>query len=283
LGLKIKELIPIGERILREAGVENYWVDAEALLCSETGFDRKKIFLDHDRELDDVQCEVFFGLINRRADGEPLQYITGEQYFMGHRLTVNPSVLIPRPETECLAEKAIEYLLASGSAKTALDLCTGSGALAVSIAKACTGMVVTAADVSKAALVIAKVNAATLGVSGHIDFVQGDLFASLEGKEFDLIVTNPPYVKTADLKGLAREIAEHEPLSALDGGADGLDFYRRIAADARGFMAEDACLMAEIGSGQAEAAAAIFTGAGFSSVEISQDLSGLDRILTAKK
>jgi len=287
LGLKIKELIPIGENILRDAGVEDYKIDAEALLGYEIGFDKKKMFMNWTYEVSDERSEAWFDLVNRRASGEPLQYITGEQYFMGHRFLVDPMVLIPRPETELLAEKAVAYLRARGGAKHVLDLCTGSGALAISIAKACPRLKVTASDVSARALSVAKKNAAALGVAGRVAFAESDLFAAFRkgsfgfGKKYDLIVTNPPYIKTGDLENLAREIKEHEPLSALDGGADGLDFYRRIASDARGCMRPGACLMAEIGYDQAEAASAIFAGAGFTSIEIFRDLSGLDRILQA--
>ena len=282
MGLTIKELIPIGEKILRDAGVENSNIDAEALLGFEIGFDKKKMFMNWTYEVGDAHSESWFDLINRRAAGEPLQYITGEQYFMGHRFTVDPFVLIPRPETEILADKAIEHLRAS-SAKTVLDLCTGSGALAVSIAKACPRIKVTASDVSAEALIVAKRNAGALGVPSRIDFVQSDLFAGFRrgffGKKFDLIVTNPPYIRTGDFAGLAREIRDHEPIKALDGGADGLDFYRCIAADARDFMRSGACLMTEIGADQAESAGILFSCAGFNSIEIIQDLSGLDRIL----
>jgi len=285
LGLKIKELIPIGERILRDAGVEDYKIDAEALLGFEIGFDKKKMFMNWTYEVSDERSEAWFDLVNRRASGEPLQYITGEQYFMGHRFSVSPLVLIPRPETELLAEKAIDYLRAKSGARTVLDLCTGSGVLAISIALARPRLKVTASDVSAEALAVAKRNAGALGVSGRVGFLQSDLFTALRrgtfGNKYDLIVTNPPYIRTDDLHGLAREIREHEPLSALDGGADGLDFYRRIAADARAFMRPGACLMTEIGADQAEDVSAIFADNGFTSIEISQDLNSLDRIIKA--
>jgi len=282
VGLRIKDLIPIGERILQNAGVVDYKIDAEALLGFEIGFDKQKMFMNWTYEVSDERSEAWFDLINRRAAGEPLQYITGEQYFMGHRFIVSPSVLIPRPETELLAEKAIDFL---NGPKSVLDLCTGSGVLAISIAKACPRARIAASDVSEEALVVAKKNAAALGVSGRIDFTRGDLFSGFRGgsfgKKFDLIVTNPPYIKTGDFENLSREIRDHEPAMALDGGADGLDFYRRIAADARAYMRPGARVMAEIGADQGDDIAALFYETGFTNIKIIQDYSSLDRILIA--
>ena len=285
MGLTIKELIPIGEKILAGAGVENPAHDAEALLGFLISFDKQKIFMNWTYEVDDLHCEDYFDLIGRRSACEPLQYITGEQYFFGHRISVDPSVLIPRPETELLAEKAIHYLKKNEKARKALDLCTGSGALAVSISKACPRLKITASDVSGPALSTAKMNAQALGVAERINFVKSDLFDSIKhgalGKKYDLIVTNPPYIRTGDLSGLQAEIRDHEPLSALDGGEDGLVFYRRIAAGARPYTRKNSCLMTEIGCDQAREVSAIFAEAGFKSIEVFQDLSGLDRIVTA--
>ena len=285
MGLTIKELIPIGEKILANASVENHKNNAEILLGFVISFDRQKIFMNWTYEVDDPHCESYFDLINRRAAGEPLQYITNEQYFFGHRLNVNPSVLIPRPETELLAEKAILFLQTREKAKMALDLCTGSGALAISIAKACPRIKITASDISEPALSVAMKNAYALGVSDRIDFVNSYLFESIKpktlNKKFDLIVTNPPYIKTGDLENLQIEIRDHEPMPALDGGEDGLAFYRRIAAKTMVYMRPGASLMAEIGHDQANDVTAIFEGAGLKKIEVFEDLSGLDRIVSA--
>ena len=294
--MKIKQLLSIGEGMLNGAGIESAKHDAGALLCFATGFDRHQILLDRDSDVDERQSELYLGLVRRRGGGEPLQYITGEQYFMGHRFAVNPSVLIPRPETEMLAEKAIAYIKArigAGQAIRVLDLCTGSGVLAISIAKACPSVKVTASDISEQALLTAKKNALELGVQERVEFIKSDLFeaiglgsTALPGRgaiknKYGLIVTNPPYIRTGDLAGLQREIKDHEPLEALDGGADGLEYYRRIATDAQAHLDEKGMLMAEIGCDQAQAAACIFKIAGFAVIEIFQDLAGHDRILTA--
>ena len=205
--------------------------------------------------------------------------------LLDHRFGVNPFVLIPRQETEILADKAIKYLSETGDAKIVLDLCTGSGALAISIAIACPNIKVIASDISEEALVIAERNSAALGGSDRVDFIKSDLFSYFDrgayGKMFDLVVTNPPYIRTGDLPGLAREIRDYEPASALDGGIDGLDFFHRIAADARAYMRPDACLMTEIGADQAEDVKEVFSGAGFTKIEIFRDLSNRARILKA--
>ena len=283
MSLTIKDLIQVGERILKNAGIENAGHDAEALLCFEIGFDKQKIFMNWVYQVDDLRSEKYFDLVNRRAGGEPLQYITGEQYFMGHRFTVNPSVLIVRPETELLAAMAIEYLKKNKHKRSVLDLCTGSGAIAVSIIKECPRIKITASDISAEAIIVAQKNAKELGVSGRIDFIKSDVFSGIKtgmfGKKFDLIVTNPPYIRTGDLENLQREIKEHEPLIALDGGADGLDFYRRIAKEASVYLNKGACILTEIGYDQAEDVISLFDDAGFKRATVFQDLSGHDRII----
>jgi len=283
-------LVSAGKKILAEAGVENAGRDAESLMCFVTGLDRQALFMSRDDEADDACRERFFSLIERRASGEPLQYITGEQWFMGYRFSVDPSVLIVRPETEILAEKAIGYLRSvrgqngEGPANV-LDLCTGTGAIATVIALECPGAKITASDISGEALATAENNARAHGVEGRISFVRSDLFEGLGPGPgfagFDLIVTNPPYIRSDEIQSLQREIVEHEPVIALDGGADGLSFYRRIATEAAAFLKNDACVFAEIGHDQAEEAANIFKNAGFSGVSVFQDLAGIDRVITA--
>ena len=279
MGLTARSLFLIGESKLKDKGAGENGIDAEALLGFLTGMDRKELFFNRDLEMSDEQVSEFMALLSRRANGEPLQYITGEQYFMGHRFSVDPSVLIPRPETELLAEKATHYINGHG-VKTVLDLCTGSGVLAISIALACPGVRITASDVSAQALVMAQKNAEALLASDRVEFAESDLFSAITGK-FGLIVTNPPYIRTEDLDGLQREIKDHEPLQALDGGQDGLDFYRRIAAEARSYLCPGACLMTEIGADQAEAVSSLFRESGFAGIEIFKDLNSFDRFLSA--
>ena len=283
----IKDLIAIGGKTLEDSGVENPVFDAETLLSFETGFDKQQLFMNWGKEAEDLLRGRYFDLINRRANGEPLQYITGEQYFMGYRFSVDPSVLIPRPETELLAEKAIAYIKSHENVKSILDLCTGSGALAICISKAIPGAKIMASDISDHALNTAKKNACELGADSQIDFIKSDVFEGIRSEEidrkFDLIVTNPPYIRSKDIANLQREIYEHEPVLALDGGVDGLDFYRRIASESDVFLNENACIMTEIGFDQAADISAIFISKGFKNPEISQDISGFDRIIKVLK
>ena len=296
--LTFGELLSIGERILSGSGIYCATHETEALLCFATGLERHQLLLNRSRDVDNAQINYFLSLVRRRKSGEPLQYITGEQYFMGHRLAVDPSVLIPRPETETLAEKAIScirtFIGESSDALNILDLCTGSGALAISIAKACPHVKITAADISKQALKIAKKNALDLGLANRIDFIESDLFANISrspgageafeasGGSYHLIVTNPPYIRSGDLADLQREIKNHEPLTALDGGADGLVFYRRIASEASEYLAEHGVLLTEIGYDQARDVIKILETAGFTDIELFRDLIGHDRIIKAR-
>ena len=285
--ITIKDLIRQGERILKASKIDNAGNDAETLLGFLAGFDKQQLFMNQGFIVDDFLQKKYLEMIERRSAGEPLQYITGEQYFLGHRFSVDSSVLIIRPETEILAEKAISYLFSNKGASDVLDLCTGSGVLAVSIAKACPDVRITASDISAGALSVAMKNARSLDVCDRIDFIQSDLFKEIKnnyaGKEFDLIVTNPPYIRSGDIDSLQKEIREYEPVLALDGGIDGLDFYRAIASEAGGFMRPNACILAEVGHDQAADVLAIFRGSGFKNLKVYKDLSGFDRIIEGVK
>lgn len=217
-------------------------------------------------------------LLQRRQGGEPLAYILGERFFMGERFIVTPDVLIPRPETELLVEAA-HNVIVSTRAKRVLDLCTGSGCIAVSVALR-TQADVWASDISAAALAVAKQNAAQYSV--EISFFESDLFGGIDGC-FDVIVSNPPYIKSADYAELSPEIVRHEPKNALEAGADGLCFYRRIAREAEAHLNEGGHLLLEIGWDQAHAVSALLSEAGYKNIELNQDYSGLDRILKAQR
>jgi release factor glutamine methyltransferase len=288
-GHTIQKLLPAGMDILCSAGDENYETDAELLLCFVLGVDKLKLFLNQYLEVTDESYARYRELLRRVADGEPLQYVTGESYFMGHRFAVGPAVLIPRPETEVLCDLAIRILRerAEAAAPRVLDLCTGSGALAISIALALPSVQLTASDISPAALAVARANAEALGASARIVFASGDLFDGLAlpgeegGERYDMIVTNPPYIRTDDISGLSREVRDHEPLQALDGGVSGLDFYHRIAPAAGRYLTAGGILLTEIGWDQGTEVKAALSAAGFSEVKVMQDLSGRDRIVGA--
>ena len=212
-------------------------------------------------------------IIDKRLTGRPLWYIIGDTEFYGCKIKVDERALIPRPETEELAELAAKSI---EEGDKVLDMCTGSGCIAISIAKNCAkkNITVTAADLSEAALMLAKENANLNSVS--VNFVQSDLFTSVRGR-FNLIVCNPPYIKTGDIPKIQKEVREFEPRIALDGGEDGLDFYRRIAKSVRSYLARDGVLLLECGEGQAEEILKLFEHRDYAMVM--KDLSGTDRFI----
>ncbi|MDR1028057.1 MAG: peptide chain release factor N(5)-glutamine methyltransferase [Clostridiales Family XIII bacterium] len=286
MGLQIKEILSVAENILRESGDEDYKRDAEILLCHKTHYDTKKIFMNWSREIDDVYCEGFFELVQKRAGGTPTQYLTNTQEFMGYPFFVDERTLIPRQDTETLAETILEYLKTNKAARRVLDLCTGSGVIAISLAKKNPTLKITASDTDPSALKVAEINASKLGVSNRIKFVKSDVYAAFKtgfgGASFDIITANPPYIRSDVLMTLQREIIEHEPLQALDGGADGLDFYRTIVGGAAARLRKNGALFLEIGYDQADAVRAIIDETErFGEAVCRKDLAGNDRVLSA--
>lgn len=253
--------------------------DADWMLCEALRCGRGQLRLFGERALTPDQSARLEGMLARRLDGEPLQYILGNQPFMGLDFKVDSRVLIPRQDTETLCEAALEALDGMESPEV-LDLCTGSGALAVSIKRLCPKARVCASDLSLDALTLARENARALGAA--VEFFQGDLFAPLKGRTFDLIVTNPPYIPSGDLSALQKEV-QQEPRMALDGGADGLDFYRRIALEAPSHLKTAGLLMAEVGVLQAQAVGALFGAALGGSVRVIRDLCGIERVVCASR
>ncbi|MDP2654816.1 MAG: peptide chain release factor N(5)-glutamine methyltransferase [Candidatus Omnitrophota bacterium] len=228
----------------------------------------------------------FRGILARRQAGEPLQYLLGECEFMGSPFYVDSRVLIPRPETEHLAEWAIEKILLLGTTRQLeiLDVGTGSGAIAVSLAKLCPGCHVTALDFSEAALDVARRNAERNQVSDRVEFVCADIFSwTPSGKIFDAVVSNPPYIPSAKIAFLPPDVRK-EPVSALDGGPDGLRFYRRIVGACAEWLALDGFLMMEMGDGQRpEIERLLHSTASFVGLEFRRDLAGTDRIFAARR
>jgi release factor glutamine methyltransferase len=258
-------------------GVDAPRLTAEVLLAHALGCDRVRLYLDFDKPIGDAELGRFRELVKRRAGGEPTAYLTGAREFLGHRLAVDPRVLIPRPETELLAELALEALPGDGAA---LDLGTGSGALAIALKLGRPGAAVTAVDVSPGALEVARANAAAL--SAGVAFLGGDLYAPVPaGDRFDVIVSNPPYVPTGELAGLQREV-QREPRLALDGGADGLDLLRRVVAGAPVRLRAGGVLLLEMHESHLESLPALCLAAGFASAEARRDLAGLPRLTLAR-
>lgn len=272
----IKEILKTGQEKLEAAGKDGASFDSRALLSFVMDIPFRDVPLRLDSEITEEQEESFRKLLMKRLAGEPLQYITGEQEFMGLSFHVDPRVLIPRLDTEILAEEALGYI--GGSPCSVLDLCTGSGAIGLSIAKLAEGAHVTLTDISEDALEVAKLNAKELGVEDKVTFVRSDLFEAIDGS-FDLIVSNPPYVRSDVIPGLDTEVKDHEPMLALDGGADGLDIYRKIISEAQDHLNENGCLMMEIGFDQADDIRKLIKEEGrFGEVRVIKDLAGLDRV-----
>jgi release factor glutamine methyltransferase len=267
----VLQILDKSTAFLKQKGVESPRLNAELLICDFLKCRRLDLYLNFDKPVDGAQTDQLRERVLRRGRFEPLQYITGTCEFYGLTLEVNPSVLIPRPETELLVEKMLEEK-PSGSL---LDLGTGSGAIALAMKKNLPSLEMTGSDVSGTALDAAKRNGEKTGVS--VRWIQADLFENL--KTFDAIVSNPPYVKRGDLSALQAEVRDHEPTLALDGGEDGLDFYRRMLPEALKHLNPAGRIFLECGQGQAKAVAALGQENGLVIREIRNDLSGIERIL----
>jgi len=276
--MTIRQAIVKAEQAFEAAGVPDPRTDAEWILSHVCGLDRMRMLLAGANELTPEQEQRFSSLLLSRVQRKPLQYLLGVQYFYGLPYQVDSRVLIPRQETEELCELGIAHLRALGGTPRALDLCTGSGAIAVTLKHECPFADVSASDLSVDALALAQSNANANGAEIH--FHQGDLFVPLEGRRFDLILSNPPYIPTRDCENLQAEVMQ-EPRMALDGGADGLDFYRRIATEAPAHLTESGMLAVESGDGETEAIASLFRAAGLCSVTIHKDLYGMPRMVSA--
>lgn len=284
----LRQALQSGVQCLSRAGIDTARLDAEVLLGHVLAMTREQLVSMSDMPMTDDQTQRYEATLRRRLEREPVAYITGHQEFWSLDFHVTPDVLIPRPETENLVEVALS--VAAGMIHAApmkiLEIGTGSGAVAISLAKELASAELWATDVSTAAIAIARGNATRNGMSGKIKFLYGDLFAPIEAEagEFTLIVANPPYVRGEEIAGLAPEVSHWEPREALDGGVDGLDFYRWIAARASSYLALRGAVALEIGSDMGEAVAKMFDANGrYESAKIFQDYAGRDRVVVAQK
>jgi release factor glutamine methyltransferase len=279
--MTVLEVIKRSSEYLEQRGVESPRLQIELLLAHVLGVPRLKLYLDFERELADAQLSTLRGLVKRRGDREPLQYILGSTSFCGMEIAVSPAVLIPRPETEGLVEQAWQFLSHGGRSNPAvLDFGTGSGCIAIAIAGKFPQALVHAIDVSAEALAVAQANAQRN--QARVEFHRGRDFAATGGP-FDLIVSNPPYIPTAEVDLLQPEVRDHEPRSALDGGADGLDVHRLIAAEASTRLTQNGKLMVELGFAQAPAARELYASVGWHIGSVLPDYSGCPRILIADR
>ena len=254
--------------------------DARLLLEFACKTDRNALFLQGDMEVDTEQEKAYFELIEKRLKHIPVQHLTGEQDFMGLTFEVNEHVLIPRQDTECLVEIVLKHL---HDGMHILDMCTGSGCILISLLYYSNDCVGVGADLSVEALQVAMRNAERLGNNGisdkmQVSFIHSNLFENIDGK-FDIIVSNPPYIKTDVIKTLMPEVKDFEPMLALDGTEDGLYFYRRIITEAKGYLNRGGQLFVEIGYDQGTEVSDLMREAGYVHVEVAKDLAGLDRVV----
>lgn len=270
----IRRVLDWTKGYLTEKGVENARLETEWLLSAALGLDRVGIYVNFDKPLNTDELSVVRGLVARRAKREPLQYILGTQEFRGLDFVVTPAVLIPRHDTEVLVEEALRR---APHAATVLDIGVGSGCIAVALAKQLPDAQVWGVEQSPEAIALAQRNAERNGV--RVTLFEGSLFEPFADQRFDLIVSNPPYIPTADLETLQPEVREYEPRAALDGGPDGLDFYRIIVPAAPEHLNPGGWLMVELGIGQAEAVLGMFGQAGFGDCFTAKDPNGIDRVV----
>ena len=272
-----REAIETGTRILQKENIADAKIDAWYLLQMACKVDRNFYYLHEEDELTAEQQSEYESTVHKRAEHVPLQYIIGEQEFMGLKFKVNSNVLIPRQDTETLVEEALRV---AKPGMRVLDLCTGSGCIIISLAKNVADISCTGSDISKQALLVAKENAKANEV--EVEWERSDLFENISGT-FDLIVSNPPYIPTGEIPGLMPEVRDFEPVDALDGKEDGLYFYRIITEKSPEYLTSDGYLYFEIGYDQGEAGSAMMRQCGYTQVEVIKDLAGNDRVVKGRK
>jgi len=273
-----RELLKDASARLRNAEIPDPETDSALLLSSLTGVAPLRLRLDTDTVLSSEILKEYESLLSRRLSREPLQYILSSAVFYGRTFAVDPRVLIPRPETALLVQWALDEIKAL-KAPRVLDLCCGSGCIGLTVLAERPDAVVTLSDLSPDALDVARLNAENLGLTAR--FLQSDLFHHIDSEPFDLIISNPPYIPSADCDTLQAEVLR-EPRLALDGGADGLNLYRRIAHEVRGFLAPGGLLMMELGIGEADEVEQILKTFGAGRVEVRPDDAGISRMILAQ-
>ena len=295
--MRLLDLLRKSTDCLEAAGIDEAFADAELLVFHAANMDRIDAYVNNPAVKSSDSARVR-RLLQRRLKGEPIQYIVGQIEFLGLTIKVGRGVLIPRPETELLVEEAIKAVMRNKisvaskeknalrvtqrASLSVLDLCTGSGCIALSLAKEFPDAEVYGTDLSKEALVYAKKNAKANDIK-NVTFLQGSLFEPVKGKAYDLITANPPYIRRSELETLQREIRDWEPISALDGGEDGMDFYRTILSSADQFLNPGGSLFLELGYDQAEAVKKVAKRQGFLDLAVINDYAGIGRILAVRR
>jgi release factor glutamine methyltransferase len=279
----VRRVIAWMQADLAKRGIDSARLDADLLVARALELKRIALYLDLDRPLHETELRAIRALVERRRAFEPIAYILGEREFYGRGFEVDKHVLIPRPDTETLVEQTLLVMRSGDGAGRILDLCTGSGAVALTLAAELPERRVLATDVSEAALTVAARNTERLQLKQRVELRQGDLFEAVpEGERFAAITANPPYIGTDELATLAPDVRDHEPHAALDAGADALSFYRRIVRDAPRYLEPGASLLVEVGYTQAAAVRALFTDAGLAEVRSAKDLAGTERVVIGR-
>jgi release factor glutamine methyltransferase len=276
----MQALLKSASETLARCGIENPEKEAEIIVTHAAGIDTVTLYRDDPAPGGEAEAKVR-AMLDRRCRREPLQYILGSVEFRGLKIHVGPGVLIPRPETELIIEELLKFLPPPGRGLRVLDLCTGSGCLALAAAQALPGSHVAGTDISGEALAYARKNAVENGIENAV-FLRGHLFEPVGGETFDAIVSNPPYVASGDMETLQPEIRDWEPGEALDGGEDGLDFYRAILAEAPRRLHEGGPVLLELGWGEAEGVAELARKSGFHVAEVVRDLCGIERVMVLR-
>lgn len=276
----IASLVKWAVEDFRARGIENPRLDAELIVAHALGIDRTRVIIDGARPLEGAELAKLRELVKRRRSHEPIAYLRGYREFYGLQFKVDRRVLIPRPDTEALVDVALSRSSHVSLSMRMLDLCTGSGCVAISVARQRPTGKVVASDLSPDALAVARDNALRLGAY-NMAFVESDLFASIDAKQkFDVITANPPYILTSDIDGLQPDIKEFEPRLALDGGADGLDLVRKIVDAAPDHLVPGGVLALEIGMGEADATKSLLESRGFTEVRADRDYAKIERVVS---
>lgn len=271
-----KEALADAKRILMDANIAEADLDAWYLLEHMSSISKVEYYLNPNKVLDNEVYHRYLACVRVRSTHVPLQHIIGTQEFMGYQFQVNEHVLIPRQDTECLVEEVMKV----ANHKSILDVCTGSGCIILSLSKLCSLTNAVGVDISNEALLVANANAREL--DADVTFIESDLFEEIH-TTFDVIVSNPPYIRTIEIETLMEEVKDHEPLLALDGKEDGLYFYKRIIKESPRYLSSRGYLFFEIGYDQGEAVAKLMMEHGFTNVRIKQDMAGLDRIVLGQR
>ena len=278
--MKVRDALEKASRELRKNNIYSY--DSEAKYLMKYVLDEDDIFMitSLDEEITEEEEKAYFEVVEKRCAHVPFSYITGVKEFMGLEFRVNEHTLIPRPETENI----VEYILYryTGKSPEILELGVGSGCISISVARYIKDALVKGVDISREALETARENITLHGVDDRVSFYESDLFENVEGT-YDIIISNPPYIKSGDIEELESDVRDFEPRLALDGGADGLDFYRRISTEAADYLKENGMLIMEIGFDQADDVKKLLEEEGYRDIELIKDLAGLDRTVCARR